>query len=62
LIYNQRGIVIEDKFITFPIWSLTNEWYWPAVTVPGLYSYRIFLINSDNADFGTFSGKVILNP
>jgi hypothetical protein len=63
LIYNQRGIVIEDKLVTFPIWSLTSEWYWqPSLPIPGLYSYRVFLIDSNNADFDTFPGKVILNP
>jgi hypothetical protein len=63
LIYNQRGIVIEDKLVTFPIWSLTSEWYWqPSQPIPGLYSYRVFLIDNNNADFDTFTGKVILNP
>ncbi|MCE7073337.1 C25 family cysteine peptidase [Dyadobacter sp. CY327] len=62
VIYNQQGIVVEDKLITVLPGTLTNEWYWlPANPVPGLYVYKVFLINERNEPFATLPGKAIIH-
>lgn len=62
IIYNQRGIVVEDKNLLLTSGSLTNEWYWmPSQPSAGLYSYKVLLINNRNETFATFPGKVIID-
>lgn len=61
IIYNQRGIVIEDKNLLVSSEALTNEWYWmPSSQSAGLYTYKVLLINDRNEAFVTFPGKVII--
>ncbi|MCF2490343.1 C25 family cysteine peptidase [Dyadobacter sp. CY347] len=61
VIYNQRGIVVEDRNIIVSPEALTHEWYWlPANPAAGLYVYKVFLINAGNETFVTLPGKVIM--
>ncbi|MCF2506428.1 C25 family cysteine peptidase [Dyadobacter sp. CY107] len=61
IIYNQRGIVVEDKNRLVSSGALTNEWYWtPSSQAAGLYTYKVLLINDRNEAFVTFPGKVII--
>ncbi|MCF2491473.1 C25 family cysteine peptidase [Dyadobacter sp. CY347] len=61
IIYDHKGIVIEDKTIQLLEGALTNEWYWlPNYPLTGAYIYKVFLINDHNESFSTFSGNVIL--
>lgn len=61
LIYDQRGILVEDK--TFAINSLSSitEWYWqPVYQAVGLYVYKVMLVDQNNKPSHIFSGKVVL--
>ncbi|SKC09394.1 putative type IX secretion system sortase PorU2 [Dyadobacter psychrophilus] len=61
IIYNQRGIVVEDKSLQPASGALTNEWYWmPSDLSAGLYMYKVLLVNARNETFVTFPGKVII--
>ncbi|MCF0064441.1 C25 family cysteine peptidase [Dyadobacter chenwenxiniae] len=62
IIYDQRGIVVEDKILSLTSGALTNEWYWmPSDQSAGLYTYKVLLINDRNEAFVTFPGKVIIH-
>jgi hypothetical protein len=61
VIYNQHGVFIEEKHISFPIWSVTNEWYWlPPHAASGIFTYKVFLNNNERSTFDTLTGKVIV--
>lgn len=62
IIYNQRGMVVEDKTLPATSGSLTSEWYWMPShhQSSGLYSYKVLLINDQNEAFVTFPGKAII--
>ncbi|MCE7067277.1 C25 family cysteine peptidase [Dyadobacter sp. CY326] len=62
IIYNQHGVVIDEKHTSFPVWSLTNEWFWfPPKGITGIYAYKVFLINNAKETFDNFTGKVLLS-
>jgi hypothetical protein len=61
IIYDQRGMLVEDKYAPVHVGSPVSEWYWqPPLTASGLYSYKVFLTDSANTIFDTFTGKVLL--
>ncbi|WP_171037928.1 putative type IX secretion system sortase PorU2 [Dyadobacter luticola] len=60
LIYNQAGLLVEDKLTTI---STSNfEWYWmPGSSTPaGLYAYKVVLSNDQTQASKTLSGKLVL--
>lgn len=61
LIYNQAGVVMEDKEIVKPKWSLTSEWYWMSAALPaGLYAYKVILTDMDGKSLEQRTGKLAL--
>lgn len=61
LIYDQRGIKIEEKTIHFADTPSIHEWYWqPVYPAIGLYFYQVMLVDHGEKPLQTFSGKVVL--
>jgi hypothetical protein len=61
LIYNQAGVVMEDKEMTQPKWPLTSEWYWMSGSLPsGLYAYKVILTDVDGKSTELRTGKLAI--
>ncbi|MGG7665876.1 C25 family cysteine peptidase [Dyadobacter sp. BHUBP1] len=63
IIYNQRGIGIEDKTLTVAAGAPVVEWFWiPKETRAGVYSYQVFLEDEERAMLDNKTGKVVVQP
>lgn len=63
VIYDQRGMQVDDKTIPVSPISTTIEWFWKRNNVgAGLYSYKVYLEGEHNAVMDSRTGKVILSP
>jgi hypothetical protein len=63
LIYDQRGVKIEDSNFTVAAGLSTVAWFWiPGNALPGIYSYKVFLEGEQNTRFESKAGKVVLQP
>jgi hypothetical protein len=61
MIYNQAGILVEEKQVSFPNATSQVEWYWsPSSVSSGLYAYKIIMLNDSNQSVKSFNGKLVL--
>lgn len=61
-IYNQMGVLIEEKEIQANPKSRNLEWYWAPSSsfAAGLYSYRVIIYGEGNQKLKQLAGKVVV--
>lgn len=61
-IYNQMGVLVEEKEVQANTKSRVLDWYWvPSSSLPaGLYSYRVMIYGEGNQKLRQLVGKVVV--
>lgn len=63
LIYDQRGIELDDKTLTISDGASTTEWYWQRREFSaGVYTYKVCLIGEKSKILDIETGRVVFVP
>lgn len=63
LIYDQRGIELDEKTFMVSDSLSTTEWYWQRGEIgAGVYSYKVFLMGEQGRILDVKAGRVVLVP